>query len=278
LATRLDQVAHWLEHAGRAAAAVQARSFPTPERILAEVEKWNVRLAGVVRTAERYNLTELVRAGEWHSARFDQLQQDHQPLLDPQASPFARRRAAERLVARLRPTLAGNRAVRQNLHRLARQQGQSPNAFLREILTLGYLRATEELDHLQTIRLGSGWIRDQRKRKKLVRPRELPPAKLAYWFVIRAYRHAADLVGRSADTELVVLAARRGVRASKTTKTATRAVRLLELPLTASPRETEIAGWAAKGLNSYQIATRLRIAASTVRNHLAHLRRRARQV
>ena len=171
-----------------------------------------------------------------------------------------------------------------------------------DLLVRGFLRAAEDVDTRQYVRIGEPWITDDRGRKKLVVPRSLELDDLVYHLRARAYKHVSEAVGipcpvrgrpnpvrgRSNDdvddggdplanvVRPLEAGARNGAASLRLQREAQRAVRLLEtFDAKSSPRQRAILELTAQGYSTHEIAEALRIADSTVRVHRhRHLHRK----
>ena len=151
---------------------------------------------------------------------------------------------------------------------------------MREVLILAVVKAADDVDRPQYVRLGKSWITNDTGRKIRVTPRSLPRADLIIYLRKCAYTHANEAVGwvppwhpgselLPADAlEELKEAGRAGAGHLQLRMKATRAARLLDASdITLSRRQREVLELSRDRHATREIAENLGITESTVRVH-----------
>ena len=157
--------------------------------------------------------------------------------------------------------------------------GPTATEWLHEIIMLGVLRAAEDVDRPQFVRLGGSWVTDEHGRKQQVTPRSLDQDDLVLHLRARAYRHATEAVGSvpcerraswfSPDMfDRLADAGRAGTVTLEIGPEAQRAARFLETSgVTLSLQQRRVLEFTARGYSTRDIAESLGLADDTVRVH-----------
>ncbi len=198
-------------------------------------------------------------------------------LLDKQASDESKRAAAAELTAitwnrQLLSPKPSARGVFDAANRQAREVGVDVRQFIVTNLQLSFLGAAKDVDRLQTVRVGKDWIKDDRGKKKPVRPRSLPRHQLIRWLRKTAFGQLKELIGydeprgRRADVEVDRIGATAtDLEVSPQAKGVTAALLDESQVAVLSPRERQVLGLLQEGDSDQEIARRLGIVPSTVR-------------
>jgi hypothetical protein len=197
--------------------------------------------------------------------------------------------AVEQLVAitwnrRLLPPKPADRAVFRAAKTMAKEGGEHLRPFVSATLMFAVVLAAKQANDPQFVRLGASWIKNAAGRRTKVRPTTLPRHQLVRWLRARAYRELRLLIGRE---EARVVASAVSVDELADTRrllpTITIAKKLIPVLTPGhraklSSRERQVLKLIGDGRSSGEIAKRLGVTPSTIRQYKHRARKKGQRL